>query len=192
MEFSLLRRHGAGQPMCQIGAEALLAPQIEATYRLRYRQGGFTLCDIRIEVCQLSLFAALGHGEGKECFPKTIARAIVARLGTADQLPLLTFAQPVLHHPLKTALLCPPYKCFLALYFSIPGGPRLGHLSPMMPGRQFFSAYGRQAGVVLIRPDGYSGWRGRSCLEQNSTSYLRKVFRLLAAMLARASGGFPA
>src|SRR5438105_11937989 len=84
--------------MCQIGAEALLAPQIEATYRLRYRQGGFTLCDIRIEVCQLSLFAALGHGEGKECFPKAIARAIVARLGTADQLPLLTFAQPVLHH----------------------------------------------------------------------------------------------
>ena len=93
--------------MRQIGAEALLAPQIEATYRLRYRQGGFTLCDIRIEVCQLSLFAALGHGEGKECFPKTIARAIVARLGTADQLPLITFAQPVLHHPLKTALLLP-------------------------------------------------------------------------------------
>jgi len=42
-----------------------------------------------------------------------------------------------------------------------------------MPGRQFFSAYGRQAGVVLIRPDGYIGWRGRSCLEQNLTSYLR-------------------
>jgi len=35
-----------------------------------------------------------------------------------------------------------------------------------MPGRQFFSAYGRQAGVVLIRPDGYIGWRGRSCLER--------------------------
>src|SRR5439155_21676163 len=101
--------------MRQIGAEALLAPQIEATYRLRYRQGGFTLCDIRIEVCQLSLFAALGHGDGKECFAKAIARAIVARLSTADQFPLLTFVQPVLHylprlpsssHPISACLLC--------------------------------------------------------------------------------------
>src|SRR5438477_5154976 len=149
--------------MRQIGAEALLAPQIEATYRLRYRQGGFTLCDIRIEVCQLSLFAALGHGEGKECFPKTIARAIVARLGTADQLPLLTFAQPVLHHPLKTALLCPPYKCFLASYFSIPGGPRLGLLSPMPGGRSFFG-YGRKEGVFFFRRAGFCGWGGASAL----------------------------
>ena len=76
-----------------------MAPQIEANYRLRYRQGGFTLGDIRIQVCELSLFAAFGYGKGKEGFPKTIARAIVARLGAADQLPLLAFAQPVLHPP---------------------------------------------------------------------------------------------
>ena len=76
-----------------------MAPQIEANYRLRYRQGGFTLGDIRIQVCELSLFAAFGYGKGKECFPKTIARAIVARLGAEDQLPLLAFAQPVLHPP---------------------------------------------------------------------------------------------
>ena len=44
-----------------------MAPQIEANYRLRYRQGGFTLGDIRIQVCELSLFAAFGYGKGKEC-----------------------------------------------------------------------------------------------------------------------------
>jgi len=56
-----------------------MAPQIEANYRLRYRQGGFTLGDIRIQVCELSLFAAFGYGKGKECFPKTIARPRFAK-----------------------------------------------------------------------------------------------------------------
>jgi hypothetical protein len=31
--------------------------------------------------------------------PKMIARIIVARLGTADQLPLLTLVQPLFHRP---------------------------------------------------------------------------------------------
>lgn len=87
--FSRRRRDGAAQPMRQIGAEARLAPKIEATYRLRYCQGGFTLGDIRIQACQLSLFAAFGQGKGKEGFPKPIARTIVAGLGAADPVELI-------------------------------------------------------------------------------------------------------
>src|SRR5207237_9982382 len=132
--FSRRRRDGATQPMRQIGAEARLAPQVEATYRLRYCQGGFTVGDIRIQVCQLCLFAAFGQGKGKEGFPKPIARTIVAGLSAADQLPFLTLAQPVLHHPLaanrfrgrEAAWLSAtrrspraPRKCFSSVCFSI-------------------------------------------------------------------------
>src|SRR5207302_7597778 len=126
--------------MRQIGAEARLAPQIEATYRLRYCQGGFTVGDIRIQVCQICLFAAFSQGKGKEGFPKTIARTIVAGLGATDQLPFLSLAQPVLHHPhaanrfrnreaaglTATQLSIPSAsgKCFSLVCFSIasPGG----------------------------------------------------------------------
>jgi hypothetical protein len=48
---------------------------------------------------------------------------------------------------------------------------------------QFFSTYGRQAGVVLIRPDGYIGWRGRRAISSRCSA--------VARMLARASVGFP-
>jgi hypothetical protein len=42
--------------------------------------------------------------------------------------------------------------------------------------RQFCSAYGRRQAGGFIRPDGYIGWRGRSCFKQNLTSYLQQVF----------------
>ena len=41
-----------------------------------------------------------GSRRGHDEHPKPIARTIVAGLGAADQLPFLTLAQPVLHHPL--------------------------------------------------------------------------------------------
>jgi hypothetical protein len=135
--FSRRRRDGTAQPMRQIGAEALLAPQIEATYRLRYRQGGFTLGDIRIEVCQLSLFAAFGHGEGKECFPKTIARlrapsspALARRINsrfslslslfftTLSQLSFFAFGRrPVPQRQVSKRPSRAPYRCFFGGVF---------------------------------------------------------------------------
>ena len=87
--------------MRQIGAEARLAPQIEATYRLRYCQGGFTLGDIRIQVCELSLFAAFGYGKGKNASQRrlrapsspALARRINSRSSLSLSLSFTTLSQ---------------------------------------------------------------------------------------------------
>src|SRR6516225_6462043 len=100
MVFSHRRGNRAAQPMRQIGTETAMASQIEPLYRFRYRQRGCTLGDIQIQVHQLRLSAAFGDREEKECFPETVARAIVARFGTADELPLLAFVQPHFHRVL--------------------------------------------------------------------------------------------
>jgi 2-polyprenyl-6-methoxyphenol hydroxylase-like FAD-dependent oxidoreductase len=40
----------------------------------------------------------------------------------------------------------------------------------------FFETYGSQAAAVLVRPDGYVGWRGRSCREAGLLIHLRSLF----------------
>jgi len=41
---------------------------------------------------------------------------------------------------------------------------------------RFAAAYGSRPAVLLIRPDGYIGWRGHFCAEPGLNSYLRQVF----------------
>jgi 2-polyprenyl-6-methoxyphenol hydroxylase-like FAD-dependent oxidoreductase len=43
--------------------------------------------------------------------------------------------------------------------------------------RRFAGAYGEGETAYLIRPDGYIGWRGRSCAEPGLTTYLDRIFR---------------
>ena len=39
------------------------------------------------------------------------------------------------------------------------------------------AAYGAQAAVFLVRPDGYIGWRGRSWRDAGLLAYLGRVFQ---------------
>jgi 2-polyprenyl-6-methoxyphenol hydroxylase-like FAD-dependent oxidoreductase len=47
--------------------------------------------------------------------------------------------------------------------------------------QRFAAAYGAKEAAYLIRPDGYIGWRGRSCSELSLMMYLRRIFPLMAA-----------
>jgi hypothetical protein len=42
--------------------------------------------------------------------------------------------------------------------------------------RRFAGAYGEGERAYLVRPDGYIGWRGRSCAEPSLTAYLGRIF----------------